>query len=264
MESGVPDYEIAGWFGILAPAGVPPAITQRLRDEVAKAVAAPDVVATARFPGHAATRHAAQGMARLHAPRARALRQDHQGRQHQAGIGLTPQSTKAQKWRRPASAVCVLPRLVCPERKRDACQRSLDRSLRRQLPVVERDTHHQGHGALRRGRARGDGSCLRAAAATPAGAAGLAGGMGCARGGSRAQGRRGGRRRPRASPPATTTCAPATTTTTPSASSCRARRKREWRTQGLSLLPCRASGCVIRASSSSRCPTRASPCRRCS
>jgi tripartite-type tricarboxylate transporter receptor subunit TctC len=45
MEAGVPDYEIAGWFGILAPAGMPPAIAQRLRDEVAKAVAAPDVVA---------------------------------------------------------------------------------------------------------------------------------------------------------------------------------------------------------------------------
>jgi tripartite-type tricarboxylate transporter receptor subunit TctC len=46
MESGVPDYEMSGWFGILAPAGTPPAIAQRLRDEVAKAVAAPDVVAT--------------------------------------------------------------------------------------------------------------------------------------------------------------------------------------------------------------------------
>jgi tripartite-type tricarboxylate transporter receptor subunit TctC len=45
MESGVPDYEIAGWFGILAPADMPPAIAQRLRDEVAKAVAAPDVIA---------------------------------------------------------------------------------------------------------------------------------------------------------------------------------------------------------------------------
>jgi tripartite-type tricarboxylate transporter receptor subunit TctC len=44
-ESGVPDYEIAGWFGILAPAGMPPAIAQRLRDEVAKAVAAADVIA---------------------------------------------------------------------------------------------------------------------------------------------------------------------------------------------------------------------------
>jgi tripartite-type tricarboxylate transporter receptor subunit TctC len=46
MESGVPNYEMPGWFGILAPAGTPPAIAQRLRDEVAKAVAAPDVVAT--------------------------------------------------------------------------------------------------------------------------------------------------------------------------------------------------------------------------
>jgi tripartite-type tricarboxylate transporter receptor subunit TctC len=46
MESGVPDYEMSGWFGILAPAGTPPAIAQRLRDEVAKAVAAPDVVAS--------------------------------------------------------------------------------------------------------------------------------------------------------------------------------------------------------------------------
>ena len=28
-----------GWFGILAPAGTPPPIAQKLRDEVAKAVA---------------------------------------------------------------------------------------------------------------------------------------------------------------------------------------------------------------------------------
>lgn len=45
MESGVPDYEMSGWFGILAPAGTPPAVAQRLRDEVAKAVAVPDVAA---------------------------------------------------------------------------------------------------------------------------------------------------------------------------------------------------------------------------
>ena len=45
MQSGVPDYEIAGWFGILAPANTPLAIAKRLREEVAKAVAAPDVVA---------------------------------------------------------------------------------------------------------------------------------------------------------------------------------------------------------------------------
>ena len=51
LESGVPDYEMAGWFGILAPAGTPPAIAQRLRDEVAKAVAAPDVVSNLASQG---------------------------------------------------------------------------------------------------------------------------------------------------------------------------------------------------------------------
>src|SRR5262245_8150523 len=45
MEAGVPDDETAGWDGILAPANTPPAIAKRLRDEVAKAVAAPDAVA---------------------------------------------------------------------------------------------------------------------------------------------------------------------------------------------------------------------------
>ena len=44
LESGL-SYEIAGWFGILAPANTPPAIVRRLRDEIAKALAAPEVVA---------------------------------------------------------------------------------------------------------------------------------------------------------------------------------------------------------------------------
>jgi tripartite-type tricarboxylate transporter receptor subunit TctC len=45
MESGVADFEVAGWFGILAPANTPPPLVKRLRDEIAKAVASPDVVA---------------------------------------------------------------------------------------------------------------------------------------------------------------------------------------------------------------------------
>jgi tripartite-type tricarboxylate transporter receptor subunit TctC len=44
MEAGISDYEIDSWFGILAAADTPPAVAKRLRDEVAKAVAAPDVV----------------------------------------------------------------------------------------------------------------------------------------------------------------------------------------------------------------------------
>jgi len=45
-ESGFPDYEMYGWFGILAPTGTPAPIAQKLRDEVAKAVADAGVIKT--------------------------------------------------------------------------------------------------------------------------------------------------------------------------------------------------------------------------
>jgi tripartite-type tricarboxylate transporter receptor subunit TctC len=44
MEAGISDYQIDHWFGILAPTDTPPVIAKRLRDEVAKAAAAPDIV----------------------------------------------------------------------------------------------------------------------------------------------------------------------------------------------------------------------------
>ena len=44
-ESGVADFEVAGWFGLLAPPNTPDNIVQVLRDEVAKAVKSPDVLA---------------------------------------------------------------------------------------------------------------------------------------------------------------------------------------------------------------------------
>jgi tripartite-type tricarboxylate transporter receptor subunit TctC len=44
METGISDYEIDDWVGILAPTDTPPAVAKRLRDEVARAAAAPDVV----------------------------------------------------------------------------------------------------------------------------------------------------------------------------------------------------------------------------
>jgi tripartite-type tricarboxylate transporter receptor subunit TctC len=43
LESGV-SYQISGWYGILAPPGTPAAVVQKLRDEVAKALAAPNVI----------------------------------------------------------------------------------------------------------------------------------------------------------------------------------------------------------------------------
>ncbi len=43
QEAGL-KYEITGWYGLLAPPGTPPAIVQKLRDEVVKAVSPKDVV----------------------------------------------------------------------------------------------------------------------------------------------------------------------------------------------------------------------------
>jgi tripartite-type tricarboxylate transporter receptor subunit TctC len=44
-EAGISDYDMVRWFGISAPANMPPDMAKRLRDEVAKALTAPDVVA---------------------------------------------------------------------------------------------------------------------------------------------------------------------------------------------------------------------------
>ena len=43
-ESGYKDFVVSNYFGLLAPPNTPPAIAKKLRDEVAKAVAAPDIV----------------------------------------------------------------------------------------------------------------------------------------------------------------------------------------------------------------------------
>jgi tripartite-type tricarboxylate transporter receptor subunit TctC len=41
-ESGVPGFETTSWFGLLAPAGTPPAVIDVLHRELAKALATPD------------------------------------------------------------------------------------------------------------------------------------------------------------------------------------------------------------------------------
>jgi tripartite-type tricarboxylate transporter receptor subunit TctC len=41
-ESGVPGFEVSSWFGVVAPAGTPPAIVERLNREIVRALAMPD------------------------------------------------------------------------------------------------------------------------------------------------------------------------------------------------------------------------------
>jgi tripartite-type tricarboxylate transporter receptor subunit TctC len=42
-EAGMPGYRVRGWYGLLAPAGVPPAIVPRLNAAVREAVRSPEV-----------------------------------------------------------------------------------------------------------------------------------------------------------------------------------------------------------------------------
>jgi tripartite-type tricarboxylate transporter receptor subunit TctC len=43
QEQGVPDYNMGAWVGFVAPQGTPPAIIQRLHDEVNRALKDPDI-----------------------------------------------------------------------------------------------------------------------------------------------------------------------------------------------------------------------------
>jgi len=43
MEAGVPGYEVAGWYGVVAPAKVPPAIIARLNREIVRILLQSDV-----------------------------------------------------------------------------------------------------------------------------------------------------------------------------------------------------------------------------
>jgi len=50
-ESGLPGFEFGNWFGVLGPAGMPPAIVSRLNAEVVKMMSQPDVRDRITFDG---------------------------------------------------------------------------------------------------------------------------------------------------------------------------------------------------------------------
>lgn len=50
-EAGLPGYEMSAWIGLIAPAGTPDAIVQKLQAEVARIAKAPDVVEALRPQG---------------------------------------------------------------------------------------------------------------------------------------------------------------------------------------------------------------------
>ena len=80
-ESGLPGFEIASTYGILAPAGTPPAIVARLNREFATIVAVPDVKTRFQQLGVETTtmRRRKRGP---HSPRNRQVEQSHPRSEH--------------------------------------------------------------------------------------------------------------------------------------------------------------------------------------
>jgi tripartite-type tricarboxylate transporter receptor subunit TctC len=52
IETGVPGFEVTGWYGLAAPAGTPPAIIAKLNTEANKALQSPEVVEQFRVQGY--------------------------------------------------------------------------------------------------------------------------------------------------------------------------------------------------------------------
>jgi tripartite-type tricarboxylate transporter receptor subunit TctC len=50
-ESGLPGYEAAGWFGVLAPAGTPKPVIDRLNGEINRSLGLPEVKASLAADG---------------------------------------------------------------------------------------------------------------------------------------------------------------------------------------------------------------------
>ncbi len=64
-ELAVPQFEVTGWFGVLAPAGTPPAVVQRLHQEVNAALQQPAVAQRLQSLGVAPGQGSSADFARL-------------------------------------------------------------------------------------------------------------------------------------------------------------------------------------------------------
>lgn len=62
-EAALPGFEVSGWFGVVAPAGTPSEIVNRLNAEMRKALASPDVNERLTSMGHVVSDNAPQEFA---------------------------------------------------------------------------------------------------------------------------------------------------------------------------------------------------------
>ncbi len=85
-ESGVPGYEAELWFGVIAPAGTPDTIVDRLNREITRFIKSDFMQKRLASQGARADRHLARRFRRLHARRTGQVGQGAEGDPDQAGV----------------------------------------------------------------------------------------------------------------------------------------------------------------------------------
>ena len=87
IEAGVPNYTAEAWCALLAPAGTPDDVIERIRQEVSAFQKTAEADKIAEIAGHDLDRRQREGTGGFHAHRGRSLGDDHQGGEF--GEGLT-------------------------------------------------------------------------------------------------------------------------------------------------------------------------------
>ena len=110
VESGVPDYKYESWFGVMAPAGTPKAIIDKVNQDIAKALQLPDVRARLLEAGSDPHHH---HPLQLHAKNKNRHR-------NQTKPSKRPQPTPTNKPAPRCGSACPITRLIDGKRWRSA------------------------------------------------------------------------------------------------------------------------------------------------
>ena len=103
-EAGLPGFEASSWFGLLAPAGTPPAIVAKLNAEIAKWLATPEAKEKLAKQGAGRRRRVAGGLREAHRGRDREMGEGREGvrREDRLSEAGERQRAKARRARRRA------------------------------------------------------------------------------------------------------------------------------------------------------------------
>ena len=87
-EAGVPGYEAVNWWGVVAPAGTPPAIVEKLHKEIAAVQDSDGGAEAVRHRGRAVVQMSTPEFGGLHREGNEEMGTGREGGRHQGGVTL--------------------------------------------------------------------------------------------------------------------------------------------------------------------------------